>query len=143
MAQQSAISASLVQRQFMPESEVVIPFRDRSWKYGDGAFDMTRTFDGRPSASRSISTVLPLAALSADDPGISPKEMIAQQRGGRGHNEHLRAEVGDWWSASASAAASMPWATKAGNIPARTSVIEMLPLPFAKRAKQYRDGAES
>ena len=33
---------------FMPESHVLIPFRDRSWKYGDGAFDMTRTFEGRP-----------------------------------------------------------------------------------------------
>src|ERR1700731_286093 len=33
---------------FVPEAEVVIPFRDRSWKYGDGAFDMTRTFNGRP-----------------------------------------------------------------------------------------------
>ncbi|MEA2802640.1 MAG: branched-chain amino acid aminotransferase, partial [Rhodospirillaceae bacterium] len=29
---------------FMPEGQVMIPFRDRSWKYGDGAFDMTRTF---------------------------------------------------------------------------------------------------
>ena len=29
---------------FMPENQVLISFRDRSWKYGDGAFDMTRTF---------------------------------------------------------------------------------------------------
>ena len=33
---------------FMPEGQVMIPFRDRSWKYGDGAFDMTRTFEGAP-----------------------------------------------------------------------------------------------
>ena len=33
---------------FMPEGQVMIPFRDRSWKYGDGAFDMTRTFEGQP-----------------------------------------------------------------------------------------------
>ena len=32
---------------FLPENQVLIPFRDRSWKYGDGAFDMTRTFNGR------------------------------------------------------------------------------------------------
>ena len=32
---------------FMPENQVLIPFRDRSWRYGDGAFDMTRTFNGR------------------------------------------------------------------------------------------------
>ena len=34
--------------EFMPEGQVMIPFRDRSWKYGDGAFDMTRTFEGKP-----------------------------------------------------------------------------------------------
>src|ERR1700756_5145004 len=32
---------------FMPENQVLIPFRDRSWRYGDGCFDMTRTFNGR------------------------------------------------------------------------------------------------
>jgi branched-chain amino acid aminotransferase len=31
----------------VPESEVLVPFRDRSWVFGDGAFDMTRTFNGR------------------------------------------------------------------------------------------------
>ena len=31
----------------MPENQVKIPFRDRSFKYGDGIFDMTRTFNGR------------------------------------------------------------------------------------------------
>ena len=39
----------------VPEREVVIPFRDRGFKYGDAAFDMTRTFEGRPSSSRSMS----------------------------------------------------------------------------------------
>jgi branched-chain amino acid aminotransferase len=32
---------------FMPETQVLIPFRDRSCRYGDGVFDMTRTFNGR------------------------------------------------------------------------------------------------
>ena len=30
----------------VPESQVLISFRDRSFKYGDGVFDMTRTFNG-------------------------------------------------------------------------------------------------
>ena len=29
---------------FIPESEAKVHFRDRSFKYGDGVFDMTRTF---------------------------------------------------------------------------------------------------
>ena len=32
----------------VPEHEVRISFRDSSWLYGDGAFDMTRTFEGAP-----------------------------------------------------------------------------------------------
>ena len=30
--------------EFIPESEAKVHFRDRSFKYGDGVFDMTRTF---------------------------------------------------------------------------------------------------
>jgi branched-chain amino acid aminotransferase len=32
----------------VPEHEVRIPFRDSSWLYGDGAFDMTRSSGGKP-----------------------------------------------------------------------------------------------
>ena len=39
---------------FMPENQVLISFRDRSWKYGDGGFDMTRTFNGRPRFAASF-----------------------------------------------------------------------------------------
>ena len=31
----------------VPEREVVIPFRDRSFTKGDGVFVMTRSFNGR------------------------------------------------------------------------------------------------
>ena len=33
----------------VPEHEVRIPFRDSSWLYGDGAFDITRSFGGTRS----------------------------------------------------------------------------------------------
>ena len=29
---------------YVPEREAQVPFRDRSFLYGDGCFDMTRTF---------------------------------------------------------------------------------------------------
>jgi len=48
MAQLSNQRIAWFNGQFMPENQVMIPFRDRSWKYGDGAFDMTRTFEGQP-----------------------------------------------------------------------------------------------
>ena len=33
---------------YVPEADVRVPYRDRSFLYGDGCFDMTRTFNGRP-----------------------------------------------------------------------------------------------
>ncbi len=33
--------------EIVPESRAMVSFRDRSFKYGDGAFDMTRTFGHR------------------------------------------------------------------------------------------------
>jgi hypothetical protein len=38
---------ALFNGKFFLENAVLILLRDRGWKYGDGAFDMTRTFNGR------------------------------------------------------------------------------------------------
>ena len=55
---------------YVPESEVRVPFRDRSWLYGDGAFDMTRTFNGRVfKIEEHIERALPLAEVSAHRSG--------------------------------------------------------------------------
>jgi len=32
---------------FIPESQALVPYRDRSFLFGDGAFDLTRTFHHR------------------------------------------------------------------------------------------------
>ena len=45
---------------FLLESEVLVPFRDRGFKYGDAVFDTTRTFGHRGvSANRFIPTATP------------------------------------------------------------------------------------
>src|SRR5215470_18787624 len=63
---------------FMPENQVMIPFRDRSWKYGDGAFDMTRTFEGKPFRLKEhIDRFYRSLRYLRIDPGLSPKEMVA------------------------------------------------------------------
>ena len=70
---------------FMPEGQVMIPFRDRSWKYGDGAFDMTRTFEGEPFRLKEhIDRFYRSLRYLRIDPGMSPKEMVGAHRGGRG-----------------------------------------------------------
>jgi branched-chain amino acid aminotransferase len=42
--------------QFMPEHQVPISFRDRSWRYGDGAFDKTRTLNSHPFPAQYASS---------------------------------------------------------------------------------------
>ena len=128
---------------FVAENEVMIPFRDRSWKYGDGAFDMTRTFDGRIFRIKEhIDRFYRSLRYLQIDPGISAREMVAHSEELVARNEHLRAAVGDWWvgqrvSRGVDAVGDEGWDHTGPNV-----VIEMLPLPLAKRAKQFRDGAE-
>jgi len=126
----------------MPEGQVMIPFRDRSWKYGDGAFDMTRTFEGAPFRLKEhIDRFYRSLRYLQIDPGLSPKEMVAHSEEVVARNEHLRPAVGDCGSASVSAArrrrGDEGWDHTGPNV-----VIEVLPLPLAKRAKLYKDGAE-
>jgi branched-subunit amino acid aminotransferase/4-amino-4-deoxychorismate lyase len=62
---------------FVPEREVVLPFRDRGFKYGDAAFDMTRTFHGRPfRLEEHVDRLYRSLRYLRIDPGIAPGEMV-------------------------------------------------------------------
>ncbi len=128
---------------FMPEAQVLIPFRDRSWKYGDGAFDMTRTFNGVPfRLEQHIDRFYRSLRYLRIDPGLSPREMIGLSEQVVERNEHLRQAAGDWWvgqrvSRGVDAVGDEGWDHTGPNV-----VIEVLPLPLKERAKHFRDGAE-
>ena len=48
---------------YVPEMDVRVPYRDRSFMCGDGCFDMTRTFNGEPfKAERAHRPLLSFAA---------------------------------------------------------------------------------
>jgi branched-chain amino acid aminotransferase len=128
---------------FMPEGQVLIPFRDRSWKYGDGAFDMTRTFNGVPfRLTEHIDRFYRSLRYLRIDPGLSPREMIGLSEQVVERNEHLRQAAGDWWvgqrvSRGVDAVGDEGWDHTGPNV-----VIEVVPLPLKQRAKHFRDGAE-
>src|SRR5690349_13586593 len=83
---------------FMPQNQVLISFRDRSWKYGDGAFDMTRTFNGRAFRLKEhIYRFYRSLRYLRLDAGMSAQEMIDVSEQIVTRNEHLRAKAGDWW----------------------------------------------
>jgi branched-chain amino acid aminotransferase len=127
----------------VPEGQVVVPFRDKSWKSGDGAFDMTRTFNGAPfRLAEHVDRFYRSLRYVRIDPGLSPKEMVAITEDVVARNEHLRATHGDWWvtqriSRGVDAVGDEGWEHTGPNL-----VIDVSPLPLAARAKMFRDGAE-
>ena len=128
---------------FVPESEVLIPFRDRSWKYGDGAFDMTRTFNGKVFRLKEhIDRFYRSLRYLRIDPGLTPKQMIDLSQECLARNEHLRAPHGDYWvgqrvSRGVDGHGDEGWDHTGPNV-----VIECQPLPFKARARMFRDGLD-
>ena len=60
--------------EYMPESQVRVPFRDRSWIFGDGAFDMARTFNGRVfKLEEHVERLYRSLKVLRIDPGLSPR----------------------------------------------------------------------
>ena len=77
------------------ETEVVIPFRDRSFNRGDGCFDMTRTFNGQPfRVKEHVERLFRSLRYLRIDCGLEPKEMIAIAEEVVERNEPLRAAAG-------------------------------------------------
>ena len=129
--------------EFVPENRVLLSFRDRSWKYGDGAFDMTRTFHGRAFRLKEhIDRFYRSLRYLRLDPGIGPQEMIALSEELVVRNEHLRAAAGDWWVAQRVSRGVDP---VEGETPERLGpnvVLECTPLPLKSRARQIREGLD-
>jgi branched-chain amino acid aminotransferase len=128
---------------FMPENQVLIPFRDRSWRYGDGVFDMTRTFNGRPFRLKEhIDRFYRSLRYLRLDPKMAPQEMIEISEKLVGCNEHLRAAAGDWWVGQRVSRGVDPIGDEMPEHAGPNVIIECTPLPLKARARQFRDGLD-
>ncbi len=128
---------------FMPETQVLISFRDRGWKYGDGCFDMTRTFNGRAfRLQEHIDRFYRSLRYLRIDPGISPSEMIDISEEIVDRNEHLRAAAGDWWIGQRVSRGVDPISDEVPEHSGPNVVVECTPLPLKARARQFRDGLD-
>ena len=128
---------------FVPESQVLIPFRDRGWRYGDGAFDMTRTFNGRAFRLKEhIDRFYRSLRYLRLDPGLTPQEMIDISEQIVACNEHLRAAAGDWWIGQRVSRGVDPVGDEAPEHIGPNVVVECTPLPLKARARQFRDGLD-
>src|SRR5262249_55189813 len=83
---------------YVPEREVVIPWRDRSFLKGDGVFDMTRSFNGRSFKMKEhVERLYRSLRYLQIDPGLKPQEMIEISEEVLSRNLHLLGEHEDYW----------------------------------------------
>ena len=82
----------------MPENEVRIPFRDWSWVYGDGCFDMTRSFGHRLfKVKEHVDRLYRSLKYLRIDPGFGPQKMCDLTEELFERNRHLLGRDDDYW----------------------------------------------
>ena len=127
----------------VPEREVVLPFRDRGFKYGDAAFDMTRTFHGRPFRLKEhVERFYRSLRYLRIDPGLSPGEMVRVSEEVLERNRHFLTDDTDYWlgqrvSRGVDAVGDEGWDHTGPNV-----IVECVPLPLKARARLFRDGID-
>ena len=126
---------------YVPESEVRVPFRDTSWVYGDGAFDMTRTFAHKIfRLEEHIERFYRSLKYLRIDPGLSPAEMIAISEEVFERNRHLLGPNDDYWLGQRVSRGVKKVEGDNWDHYGPTVIVECMPLPLKQRAKLFRDG---
>ncbi len=127
--------------EFMPEREVHIPFRDRSWVYGDGCFDMTRTFGHRLfKVKEHVERLYKSLKYLRIDPGFGPDKMTALTEQLLERNLHLLGPEDDYWVGQRISRGVKDVPGDNLDYHGPNVVLECAPLPFAQRAKLFKDG---
>jgi branched-chain amino acid aminotransferase len=128
---------------YIPESQALVPYRERSFIFGDGAFDMTRTFCHRifKLDAHLERFYRSLKALRLD-PTMPVEQMAAISREVVERNLHLIGAADDYWlgqriTRGVHRAAGDNWKHTGPTV-----IVECMPLPLAERAHLYRDGIQ-
>jgi branched-chain amino acid aminotransferase len=127
----------------VPEREVMVPFRDRGFKYGDAAFDMTRTFHGIPfKLADHVARFYRSLRYLRIDPGLTPPEMIAISEEVLDRNRHFLTSDTDYWLAQRVSRGVDAVGDEGWEHTGPTVIVECIPLPLKARARLYRDGID-
>ena len=82
----------------VPESDVLIPFRDRGFLFGDAAFDTARTFRHRPFRLKEhVDRLYRSLRYLRIDPGLTPAETVEITEQVLARNLHLLDADDDYW----------------------------------------------
>jgi branched-chain amino acid aminotransferase len=125
----------------VPEREVLVPFRDRGFKYGDAVFDTTRTFGHRVFKLREhIERLYRSLRYLRIDPGLTPAQMVEVTEEVLRRNLPLLEPDEDYWVTQRVSRGLDPSARDVWDQEGPTVIVECLPLPLRERATLYRDG---
>jgi branched-chain amino acid aminotransferase len=126
---------------FLPEREVLVPFRDRGFKYGDAVFDTTRTFGHRIFKLREhIDRLYRSLRYLRIDPGLPPPTMAEVTEEVLRRNLPLLEPDDDYWVTQRVSRGLDASDQATFGHPGPTVIVECVPLPLRERAALYRDG---
>ncbi len=125
----------------LPERDVRVPFRDRSFKYGDAVFDLARTFKGVPfRLVEHVERLYHSLSYVQIDPGISPKRMLEITHEVLEANRGLLGPHSDYWVGQRISRGLDPVDGETPEHDGPNVIIECTPIPFLSRARGFRDG---
>ena len=126
---------------FMPENQVKIPFRDLSWIYGDGCFDMTRSFNHKLfKVKEHVDRLYRSLKYLRIDPGFGPERMTALTEELFEHNRHLLGADDDYWIGQRISRGVKEVPGDNIDYHGPNVVLECAPLPVVQRAKLFVEG---
>lgn len=126
--------------EILPESRVLISFRDRGFKYGEAVFDTARTVGHRPfKLEEHVRRLFRSMRYLDIDAGLSVEELVRLSEEVLERNLHLIGPDDDYWLFQrVSPGSADPFLEDGPATP--TVIIECTPLPLAARAPLFRDG---
>ncbi|PYM17297.1 MAG: branched-chain amino acid aminotransferase [Candidatus Rokuibacteriota bacterium] len=126
---------------FVPEREVLVPFRDRGFKYGDAVFDTTRTFGHRIfKLAEHVDRLYRSLRYLRIDPDMAPARMMEITEEVLRRNLPLLEPDDDYWVTQRVSRGLDDAHKDTWNQHGPTVIVECVPLPLAERASLYRDG---
>ena len=129
--------------EFIPESQALVPYRDRSFLFGDGAFDLTRTFQGRIfKLDEHIDRLYRSLKALQLDATMQPERMKQITREVVDRNRHLLGENDDYWVGQRLSRGVLQVEGDNWDHYGPTVIVECSPMPIAERAHMFRDGIQ-
>ena len=125
---------------YVPESQVLVSFRDRGFKYGEAVFDTARTVRHKPfRLAEHIARLFRSMRYLGIEAGLTEAQFVQISEEVLARNVHLVDKDDDLWLSQRVTPGTYDPFTDA-EVGEPTVIVECVPLPFKARAPLFRDG---